>query len=119
MENVPTNQRVLVVESMGISHVSDLPNLSALAVRNHPNPFNPMTIISFNLPYTAEVSLQVVDVRGRVVRNLLRGDVHNAGPHQVIWRGRDDAGHQVATGVYFYRCVAGDDVANGRMLLLK
>ncbi|RKZ15869.1 hypothetical protein DRQ50_06960, partial [bacterium] len=38
VENVPTNQRVLVVESMGISHVSDLPNLSALAVRNHPNP---------------------------------------------------------------------------------
>jgi len=68
---------------------------------NVPNPFNPSTTISFELPARAEVSLDVYDVRGRRMVNLERGS-YAAGVHRVRWDGRDASGASVSSGVYFY-----------------
>jgi len=46
-------------------------------------------------------------------------DYLEAGIHEVVWNGRDDHGRQLGSGVYFYRLVAGENTAVGRMLLLK
>ncbi len=84
-----------------------------------PNPFNPMTTISFDLPRSERVSLDIFDITGRRVRSLIRGETLEAGSRAVIWNGRDESGRQAATGVYFYRLRAGEFTDTGRMLMIK
>ena len=64
-----------------------------------PNPFNPETSISFELPAQSQVRLEIFDVVGQQVRTLV-ADALSAGPHQVLWNGRDDAGAKVGSGIY-------------------
>ena len=67
-----------------------------------PNPFHTSTTIRFALDRSQFGSLRVFDAAGRQVRLLEQGGLA-AGPHQVIWDGRDGAGERVASGVYFFR----------------
>jgi hypothetical protein len=72
---------------------------------NYPNPFNPATHVRYQLDEAAQVQLAVFSVTGQRVRELVVG--HSpAGVHEVIWDGRDDAGHSVASGVYVARLLA-------------
>jgi hypothetical protein len=86
---------------------------------NHPNPFNPETAIRFGLPEGAVVDLDIFDVAGCRVATLLAGEALPAGWHQVTWRGRDDAGRALASGVYLYRLRADGQARVGKMTLLK
>ncbi|MBD3347632.1 MAG: T9SS type A sorting domain-containing protein, partial [Candidatus Eisenbacteria bacterium] len=83
-----------------------------------PNPFNPVTEVSYGLPSEGRVALRVYDVSGRLVRTLVDGEV-DAGYHTVVWDGRDDGGSSVASGVYFCRMEASDYGATTKMVLLK
>ncbi len=85
---------------------------------NYPNPFNPMTVIKFAVPVTGNVQLDVYDVRGVKIRTLVR-ETMDAGRHEVTWMGRDDNGHSVASGAYFYRLSSGGQDVVGKMLLMK
>jgi hypothetical protein len=87
--------------------------------QNVPNPFNPMTTIYFELPEAATVRLQVFDISGRLIRNLLNGASLGAGRQNVVWRGKDDGGVQVAAGVYFYHLSTGTFNETKRMVLVK
>ena len=86
--------------------------------QNVPNPFNPLTTISYELESAGQVNLQVFDLAGRLVRTLYSGS-ESSGQHEKVWMGRDQTGRTVATGVYFYRLRAGRDVETRRMLLAK
>jgi len=97
--------------------VADGPMAFALE-GNFPNPFNPMTNISFALPSSAEVRIDVIDVTGRVVRTMEAGELP-AGRQIVTWDGRDNEGHPVASGVYLARLQAGEFEAASKMVLLK
>ncbi len=99
------------------SSVGELPGAVAL-LGNHPNPFNPQTIISFALPTSQDVTLRVYSARGALIRSLLRG-VQPAGLHRAVWDGRDDRGHGVASGVYFYRLETDEANFTGKMVLTK
>jgi flagellar hook assembly protein FlgD len=57
------------------------------------------------LPVSAEVSLKVINILGQEVRTLV-SDSRNAGTHQVTWNGRNLAGNQASSGIYFYHLVA-------------
>ena len=94
-----------------------LPKPFALG-RNYPNPFNPGTTISYDLPRQAQVTLEVFNVVGRKVATLVNGR-QEAGHRTVQWDGRDDSGAATASGVYFYRLSAGEFVATAKMVLLK
>jgi hypothetical protein len=83
-----------------------------------PNPFNPSTTIRFELQQAGKVELKIYDVAGRRVRTLVQ-ESRDAGSHDVIWRGLDESGRQVASGVYLYRLHAGSYVETRRMTLLK
>jgi len=83
-----------------------------------PNPFNPTTTIAFGLPEPADVSIEVYDVSGRLVRVLERGS-RGAGYHRVVWDGKNDGGAEVASGVYFCRLDALGESRRARMVLLK
>jgi hypothetical protein len=86
---------------------------------NFPNPFNPVTKIAYTVPSGAEhVTLTVHDVSGRVVRSLV-DEALPAGPALAVWDGKDDAGHRLASGVYFARLSAGSESAFTKMTLLK
>jgi len=69
---------------------------------NYPNPFNPQTVIPFSLAQRGEISLQVFDARGRLVRRLAAGDFA-AGRHEVHWDGMDERGRAMPSGTYFAR----------------
>lgn len=85
---------------------------------NKPNPFNPATRIAFDLPSRETASLRVFDVRGREVRTLVRETLPQ-GRYEYIWDGTDNSGRPVASGVYFYRVVAGDQSATRKMTLVR
>jgi hypothetical protein len=84
-----------------------------------PNPFNPQTTISFDLPRAESVSLRVYDTAGRLVRTLLAGSPGQAGRNEVVWNGRDNQGNQAASGVYLYRLETAQRQDVGRMTLVK
>ncbi len=90
----------------------------SLSLQNWPNPFNPSTTISFELPRAGEAELNIFDVKGRLVRNLISQSLP-AGKHSQAWYGTDDAGQTVASGIYFCRIEALGRVENLRMALLK
>lgn len=93
-------------------------NEDELSLSNHPNPFNPTTSISFNLPEASNVELTVFNVLGQEVRALMNGFVA-AGEHQVEWNGTDDQGQRVASGIYLYRLKAAEISITKKMLLIK
>jgi len=84
-----------------------------------PNPFNPSTKISFELPRAESVRLRIYDVRGGLVRELVKSEMLSAGNHSVIWNGRDEVGRSAPSGIYFYSLVAGAQEARHKMTLLK
>ena len=101
----------------GLSAAGEVP-APRLHLANHPNPFNPLTRITFALEREAPVSLAVYDVQGRLVRRLAAGH-RGAGPHTEIWDGTDDAGRRVGSGVYFARLVADGRTVQHKMVMLK
>ena len=85
---------------------------------NAPNPFNAETLIRFDLPTEARVSIEVYNALGQKVRTLLQ-ERRAAGRYQIGWDSRDDAGRALASGVYFYRLIAEEFVQTRRMMLAK
>jgi subtilisin family serine protease len=85
---------------------------------NHPNPFNPSTMISYDLPKSSRVRLAIYDVSGREIRELVDG-TEPPGRRMVEWDGRNASGETVASGVYFYRLTAEDYVRTMKMVFLK
>ena len=84
----------------------------------HPNPFNPVTRLSYALPEAGEVSLIVYDAQGREVRVLRRGR-EPAGIRGVTWDGRDSRGRPVGSGVYIARLEAGRFQQSRKLVLLR
>jgi hypothetical protein len=87
--------------------------------QNAPNPFNPMTTITFDLARDGHVSLRIFDVAGRLVR-VLSDETMTAGfTKRVTWNGLDDVGRRVSSGVYFYRLTTADFTATRKMVVMK
>ncbi len=86
--------------------------------QNHPNPFNPSTTISFDIPETSEVKLAIYNMRGQLIQTLHSG-VIAAGRHSVVWNGTDFRGVKVASGVYLYRLEAKGFVLSRKLAFMK
>jgi hypothetical protein len=99
-------------EEVGDSRKSPPEGLAIHSV--YPNPFNPTTTISFQLPVERKVSLGIFDVRGRLIELPLQNDWLKAGEHFVTFNGSN-----LASGVYFYRLTAENFEASGMLLLIK
>jgi beta-xylosidase len=81
--------------------------------QNYPNPFNPGTAIRFDLPAASFVTLRVYDALGREVATLIEGEKPE-GSHTVHWNA-----HNLPSGAYVYRIIAGDHIDSKKMLLMK
>jgi hypothetical protein len=85
---------------------------------NFPNPFNPTTTISYELPKNSFVNIIIYDVLGREVKVLVSCELVS-GFHEIIWDGKDNFGRSVGAGVYFYLIKAGEFRQTKKMVLLK
>lgn len=83
-----------------------------------PNPFNPETMIRYQLPQAGPVRLEIRNLLGQEVSTLV-DEVQAAGFYGVTWDGRDAAGGELATGVYLCRLQAGGWVETRKLLLLR
>jgi photosystem II stability/assembly factor-like uncharacterized protein len=95
-----------------------VPAPSLTLAQNHPNPFNPTTTIGFTLPAESAVTIDIYDSAGRFVRRVLEARVP-AGQHEASWDGRNAAGTEVASGVYFCRLAAGKESLSRKIVLLR
>ena len=93
------------------------PSLFKLS-QNYPNPFNPETTIRFHLPQSQQVELAIYNLAAQRVVTLVEGHCE-PGSYSVIWDGVTDAGVELASGVYFYRLMAGEWMETRKLLLLR
>ncbi|MCK4296430.1 MAG: T9SS type A sorting domain-containing protein [Candidatus Marinimicrobia bacterium] len=85
----------------------------------YPNPFNPTTNISFNIPENSHVTLRIIDLRGNLV-NVLVDKEQSCGYYEVIWDGRDIHNYLVGNGVYFYQLTTNKGFkSTGKMIFLR
>ena len=105
-----------ISEMLAIDDAS-LPEAFALH-NNYPNPFNPVTNISFDIPEVAEVTLEIYNVMGQKVRTLAQGQ-HEPGRYKIQWNATNDYGQALSSGMYIYRIQAGDFVSVKKLVLMK
>ena len=86
--------------------------------QNYPNPFNPSTSISYTIPNKNSVSLNIYDVNGSLVRNLVNKNLE-PGSYTVSWDGTNFYGSKVSAGMYFYTIQTGSFVSTQKMIFLK
>ena len=105
-------------------------NIQSLDVKNHnvpesfavfsayPNPFNPVTTISYQIPKDGFVNVSIYDMKGRVVRTLVN-KIQSKGNHLLEWNASNGQGYSVTSGVYLYMVKFGGFIATRKMILLK
>lgn len=86
--------------------------------QNYPNPFNPSTTIRYKLEQPGQVRLSIFDITGREVMRVM-DQYQVGGSYSVTWNGRDEAGQQLASGVYFARLNVNGAFSTMRMMLAK
>jgi len=86
--------------------------------QNYPNPFNPTTVINYSLPNNAFVVLKIYDMLGREIKTLVNNEM-NAGKYSISWKGEDNNGNKVTSGIYIYKISAGNYSAARKMVVLK
>ena len=110
-----TGRFVLALEALPAA-ASRVPERFSLG-HNYPNPFNPSTIIPYQLPVSAPVRLEVFNLLGQRIATLVDGH-QPAGFHRARWNGTDAGGRAVGAGVYLYRLQSGSMAATERMVLI-
>lgn len=97
---------------VGVEDSNTIPTSYSLS-QNYPNPFNPETTIEFSVPGKSDVRIELVNTLGQVVKVIANGN-YNAGTHRAKLNASD-----LASGVYFYKLVAGDFVNVKKLVLMK
>ncbi|MDP8203404.1 MAG: T9SS type A sorting domain-containing protein [Candidatus Tenebribacter mawsonii] len=95
-----------------------IPEIIEFSASNYPNPFNPTTTISYSLPLEGRVSLNIYNVKGQLVRQLIDGS-QSEGYYEVVWNGKDNNKKNVSSGIYFYKLSTKDETIMKKMLMLK
>jgi flagellar hook assembly protein FlgD len=85
---------------------------------NYPNPFNPSTTISYEIPRSGLVEISLHDIQGNLVR-LLHSSVEPAGFHAKAWDGRNTGGIPVSSGTYFCRVLFDGNLLTTKLTLIK
>ena len=86
--------------------------------KNYPNPFNPETSITYQVPKTSLVKIEVFKLLGQKLRTLVNEE-RNPGSYQIMWNGLDDQGKSVSSGVYLYKMQSGDFSTIKKMVLVR
>ena len=79
----------------------------------YPNPFNPSTMISFDVPELQNISVQIFNITGQLIETLINGKLES-GEYEILW----DAGN-LPSGIYFVQLKSGNKTLNQKLTLLK
>ena len=101
-----------------ITGSNDLPILTTELHGNYPNPFNPETKIVYSVKEAGNVTLEVYNIRGQLVKTLVN-DVKDTGEFTATWTGTDNSNKSVSSGIYFYKMKSGNYAATKKMILMK
>jgi len=99
---------------LGSDQVTPLPGFDSA----YPNPFNPETTLRYGVDQRSTVELRIYNVRGQIVRRLIQTE-QDVGWHQIRWDGRDDAGRNLSSGVYFARMHLGNRIYQHKLVMMK
>lgn len=102
----------------GVGAPEEIMGFIGTQLHNYPNPFNPITTISYILAEDSQVELTVYNIKGQKVKTLVDEELPR-GNHSVLWDGQDSNNKSVSSGVYFYKIKAGREGAVKRMILMK
>jgi alpha-amylase len=106
-----------VVKSSAPATSDEQPATSYELFANYPNPFNPTTTITYQLPQAGRVSLRIYNMLGQLVRTLIDAEI-DAGVHAASWDAKNNRGEFVASGVYIYQFRVGNQIVSTKKMLL-
>jgi hypothetical protein len=109
---------LLKFETNVATSVEEVPVYSSRLFHNYPNPFNPNTVIRYEVAVPGRVTIKVYDVTGRLMQTLYDG-LRSQGRFEAKWDGRNEAGRRVASGVYFCRMQSPGYAQTHKMVLIK
>lgn len=96
----------------------DIITLATVLYNNYPNPFNPETNIAYSIKEAGNVTIEVYNLRGQLVKTLVN-DVKETGEFSATWTGTDNTNKTVSSGVYFYKMRSGNYTSTKKMILMK
>ena len=120
-ENLLPNKSVTITEGGTITGTekTDRVVLELFALsQNYPNPFNPQTMIEYSLTTVSHVILNIYNLRGQAIKTLVN-ELQGTGMQTATWKGENDQGQKVSSGVYIYQIKVGDFITSKKMLLIK
>jgi hypothetical protein len=123
VSGIMASGEMVAIESHSFNTVIDDPNHESIfpdeykLYHNYPNPFNPSTIISYDLKAWSRVSLDIFDILGRSIMTLEKS-IKAPGRHTTQWYGKDSKGLKMPSGVYFYRLIV-QDIMSGKKAFTK
>jgi aminopeptidase N len=94
-------------------------SMEVTLAQNFPNPFNHETTISFYLPQSGKVNLEIYDIGGRLIRSLLQGEQKSVGPHIAVWDGRNNSGQAVSSALYLCRLRTDKSSISKKLVLIR
>jgi hypothetical protein len=94
-----------------------IPSQNSLS-QNFPNPFNPETMIEFEIKNRDQVNISIFDLKGNLVSNLI-DNIYTPGNYSIIWNGKNINGNALPSGLYFYQLKTSTDILTKRMLLVR
>ncbi|MFC1569975.1 FlgD immunoglobulin-like domain containing protein [bacterium] len=83
-----------------------------------PNPFNSITTVQYDVQYSSNIKMILIDINGCLIRNLVNG-VHNVGSYSVTWDGKNNKGMMMPSGTYICKCLYQDKVQTSKLIFLK
>lgn len=108
--------------AVGTGAPVETPAAAAVLLRPYPNPFNPATTLTLVAPSGAgrvDAKLTIYDLRGRRLVTIFDGSIERGTRRVFTWRGRDDRGRSLSSGIYFARAKVGSESASTKLILLK
>ena len=120
--NLPVDQVFVATEVVTGVEDEDPGDGLPTAFRLHPaspNPFNPATAVTYELPVAGVASLQIFDLSGRLVCELVPASFHAPGRYRITWDGRDQSNRAVASGIYLCHLEAGPERQTERLVLVR
>lgn len=121
-EKYPKNLKLVVGKQEFIANQFDNIDLvpeSYELYQNFPNPFNPITTISYGLPFDSKVTIRIYNLLGEEIITLVKNQQTKAGYHTINWDGRNTYDNKVATGMYIYQMISGGFIQNKKMVLIE
>jgi hypothetical protein len=122
LSRIQFNDGAYAANIKDVVSIKEIPTSYGL-LQNYPNPFNPETWIPFNLPKATDVSIQIYDLSGKLVRKLdlgkKPGGSYLTKTEAAYWDGKNNLGERVASGIYYYQLKAGAYRAVKKMIILK